>query len=98
MPKLSYLGSILPIPTDIHQKIDNKLLRFIVPHGKTFLDVSNLSANFSFGGIGLANINLHCEVMLIRGVMFYLKNKIEGNDLTSAQYYIEYYLYWDQTV
>ena len=41
MPKLSYFGSVLPVPKDIQLRIDRRLLKFVVPHGKTFLTVNN---------------------------------------------------------
>ena len=92
MPKLSYLGSVLPVPKDIQLKIDKRLLKFIVPHGKTFLTVNNLSAGWSHGGIGLVNINLHCKIMLLRNVMYYLKHRVNLIMLSPAQQYVEYNL------
>ena len=92
MPKLSYYGSVLPVPFSVQEKINDTLLRFIVPHKKTFLKVENLAARKTLGGIGLANINLHCNIMLIRSVMFYLKQRDQGEILTDAQYYLEYNL------
>ena len=70
MPKLSYYGSVLPVPFSVQEKINDTLLRFIVPHKKTFLKVENLAARKTLGGIGLANINLHCNIMLIRTQRF----------------------------
>ena len=92
MPKISYMGSVLPIPSEIQKKIDNRMLGFVVPHKKTFLTIDNLSARRSLGGIALANINLHCEIMLIRNVMFYMKQRDQGLPLTPGQQYIEYNL------
>ena len=93
MPKISYLGSVLPIPNDIRTKIDDRLLKLVVPHKKTFLNVQNLCARISMGGIGLADVNLHCDVMIIRGIMAYLKQRLEGNPLTPSQQFIEYHIY-----
>ena len=81
MPKVSYFGSVLPMPNCFQEKINNSLLKFVVPHKKTFLKVENLAAGKHLGGIGLANVILHCNVMLIRNVMFYLKAKVEGMEL-----------------
>ena len=90
LPKLSYYGSVLPIPPVIQGKINDALISFVVPHKKTFLKVENLAARKNLGGIGLANINLHCNIMLVRNVMFYMKQRAEGEMLTDAQYYLEY--------
>ena len=43
---------MLPIPNDIRTKIDDRLLKLVVPHKKTFLNVQNLCARISMGGIG----------------------------------------------
>ena len=92
MPKISYLGSVLPTPKDVKNKIDERLIRFVIPHNKTSLKVKDLCAKRSMGGISLANINLHCDVMLIRSIMSYLKQKVDGNTLSPSQRYIEYHL------
>ena len=42
MPKISYLGSVLPIPNDIRTKIDDRLLKLVVPHKKNFFECSEL--------------------------------------------------------
>ena len=75
LPKVSYFGSVLPIPSRIKDKIDSRLIRFVVPHTKTFMKVEDLSANKLMGGMGLAHINLHCEIMLIRNVMSFMKKR-----------------------
>ena len=90
MPKLSYYGSVLPIPAAIQNKVNDMLIKFVVPHKKTFLKVENLAARKTLGGIGLANIILHCNIMLVRNVMFYMKQKDQGEMLSDAQYYLEY--------
>ena len=92
MPKLSYLGSVLPMPNNIRTKVNERLLKFVIPHGRTFLDVNDLSARISMGGIAIANVNLHCDIMIIRSVMAYLKQKMDGNPLTPSQMLIEYHL------
>ena len=91
LPKLSYLGSVLPIPSNFKGRIDSKLLGFVVPHTRTFLKIENLAANKHMGGIGLAHVNLHCEIMLVKSVMLYMRKKVEDGILTPNQYYyIEY--------
>ena len=90
MPKMSYYGSVLPIPNAIQEKINDTLIRFVVPHKKTFLKVENLAARKTLGGVGLANINLHCNIMLVRSVMHYMKQRDQGDMLSDAQYYLEY--------
>ena len=37
LPKMSYLSCVLPTPKVIKDKIDNRLLRFVVPHKKNIL-------------------------------------------------------------
>ena len=64
----------------------------MVPHKKTFLDVKRLAAKRTLGGISLSNVNLHCQIMLIRNVMLYIKQKCNGENLSEALYYIEYNL------
>ena len=46
LPKLSYISSILTLPQKISEKINRLLVRFIVPHGKTFLNIDNLAAQY----------------------------------------------------
>ena len=90
MPKISYIGSVLPIPRAIRGKISKRMLRYIVPHTKTFLTTEVLAANKNMGGIGLANINLHSDIMLVRNVMFFIKQRDEQELVMPFQYYIEY--------
>ena len=90
LPKVSYISSILPTPKEITEKIDDSLLRFVVPHKKTFLKVANFAAIRDMGGFGLAHITLHSDIMLIRNVLIYMKNREEGINLTNDQYFIEF--------
>ena len=90
MPRIGYVGSVLPMPSITKEKINNLLLGYIIPHRRTFLKVENLAARKDFGGIGLANINLHCSIMLIRNVMHYMKMKRGGEAMADGQYFLEY--------
>ena len=90
LPKMSYLSCVLPTPKVIKDKIDNRLLRFVVPHKKTFLKVTNFAAKKDMGGFGLAHITLHSDIMLIRNVLSYMRNKQNGVDLSNDQYFIEF--------
>ena len=56
------------------------------------LEVKDFSAKQNMGGIALANINLHCDIMLIRNIMSYLKQRVDGNALTQSQCFIEYHI------
>ena len=87
---MSYLSCVLPTPKVIKDKIDNRLLRFVVPHKKTFLKVTNFAAKKDMGGFGLAHITLHSDIMLIRNVLSYMRNKQNGVDLSNDQYFIEF--------
>ena len=90
MPKLSYLASTLVIPSDIMGKIDNIMLKFVVPHGKTFLTIENLAASKDMGGIDFAHIVLHCNIMLLRNVLNYVNLKKQNMAINDTDYFIEY--------
>ena len=90
MPKISYVGSVLPLPNLTKEKINDVMLGYVVPHKRTFLKIENLAAKKTLGGIGLANIVLHCNIMLIRNVMLYIKMREERESLNDDQYFLEY--------
>ena len=98
------MSSILLTPKEIRDKIDDRLLRFAVPHKKTFLKIANLAAKRDMGGFGLAHITLHSDIMLTRNVLEYMKNREEGITLTKDQFFIEYNighqlsLLWDLSI
>ena len=92
MPKLSYLSSVLPMPFRIKEKVDKRLLRFLVPHQKTFLTVEHFAAKRHMGGINFANVLLHNDIMLVRNVLQFIKTKELGIPLSEDQYYLEYYI------
>ena len=66
------------------------LVRFIVPHGKTFLNIDNLAAHTDMGGIKCAHIVLHSSIMYLRNVLNYIKLKKENQSISDQDYYIEY--------
>ena len=90
LPKISYLASTLVIPATIMAKIDNELLRFVVPHGKTFLTVENLAANKDMGGINYAHIVLHSSIMFLRNVLNYVKLRKDNLCINDYDYFIEF--------
>ena len=53
MPKIGYFGSVLPVPLNIQEKINDSILGYLIPHKRTFLKVENLAAQKSYDGIGL---------------------------------------------
>ena len=90
LPKMSYISSVLPPPTIIREKIDDRLLQFVVPHKKSFLKVSDFAAKRDMGGFGLAHITLHSDVMLMRNVLLFMYNKENKVDLSKGQFFIEF--------
>ena len=58
-------------------KIDDIMLKFIIPHGKTFLTIENLAGSKDVGGINYAHIVLHCAIMFIRNVLYYVKHRVQ---------------------
>ena len=92
LPKMSYVSSTLIMPNHIKSKIEDRMVKFIVPHGKTFLTIKELSARRDMGGIDLANIVLHCNIMLVRNVIQYIKTKKANTLLRPEHYFIEYNL------
>ena len=63
------------IPDTIMGRIDDVMLKFVVPHGKTFLTIERLAASKDMGGINYAHIVLHCNIMLLRNVLNISKPK-----------------------
>ena len=90
LPKMSYVCSTLPTPKIIKEKIDDRLLRFVVPHKKTFLKIHNFAAKKDMGGFGFAHITLHNDIMLTRNVLLYMFNRENGIELSKEQYFIEF--------
>ena len=90
LPVVSFVASTLCIPSHFHENINNMMLKFFVPHGKTFLSIDNLATNKEFGGIECAHIVLHCSIMLIRNVLKYVLSKKENRAIEDKDYFIEF--------
>ena len=65
-------------------------MRFVVPHKKTFLNIQNFAAKRDMGGIGIAHITLHSDIMLMRNVLIYMKHRNEGIVLSRDHFFIEF--------
>ena len=75
-------------PKNIKKNIEDRLIRFVVPHKKkNLLKIENFAANKDMVGIELANITLHSDIMLIRNVLQYMNQKETGEALSNTQYF-----------
>ena len=91
LPKMSYVGSTLIMPGEIMAKVDDSMLKFVGPHGKTFLTIENFAGSKDVGGINYAHIVLHCAIMFIRNALCYVKHRKENAEINNDRdYFIEY--------
>ena len=66
------------------------MIKFIVPHGKTCMDIVDFSLPRKFGGYDVSNINIHLSLLLLKPVMQYIQEKVIDNVLSPAMYVVEY--------
>ena len=92
LPLFSYVSNVHPIPNAIARKIDKLLLKFIVPHEKTFMDLFDFAAPKNLGGYGIDHITLHCSLFLLRPVISYIKSKALGEVIPENLHFVEYFL------
>ena len=88
----SYLGQVYPVPENVGKKIDDCLLSFIVPHKKTFMDITDFALPRHYGGYGFSNINLNLKLLYVKPIMQYVNEKVNHGSLSKEMYYIEYNL------
>ena len=86
----SYIGHVFDIPPTYEDKINDMLFRFVVPHRHSSLSVTDFSLPRYMGGYGISNIVLHLNLCLIKPVMFYMCEKVEGKGLSKTSYFTEY--------
>ena len=94
LPKFSYMASTKIVPNEIELKIDQMLLKFLVPHRKTLLKVRDFAPPRWKGGYDVDDVNLHASVFLISSTMRYVKNLVEGNTFGDHESFIEYNIGW----
>ena len=88
----TYIGQVFNIPPTYEEKINDMLLRFIIPHRRTILSVQDLSLPRKYGGYGISNIVLHVNLCLLKPIMAYMQERVVENNLSDLSYFVEYNL------
>ena len=94
LPILSYMAGVHPIPPVFVSQIDNIMLRFIVGHEKTMLNLYHFAACKKLGGYCIDFVSLHATLFLLRPVLLYIKAKAECGEIPEHLHYVEYYIGW----
>ena len=94
LPVLSYVCNVHVIPDMYTKQIDVMLLKFIVSHDKSLMELYEFASNKSLGGYCVDHITLHASLFLLRPVLLYIKLKAANEALPYFLHYIEYYLGW----
>ena len=67
----SYIVHVFPVPDALRAKINDQIVRFMVPHGKTLLTVDDFSMPRKFGGYNVSNVVLHLDLCFIKPIINY---------------------------
>ena len=94
LPKVSYMANIHPIPPAFVKQIDDIMLKFIVGHDKSMMDLYNFAACKRLGGYCIDFVSLHASLFLLRPVLMYIKSKSECGEIPEYLHYVEYYIGW----
>ena len=86
------MAATVPIPRPIQQKVNDIMVKFVVPHRKTFLKMEDFCLARSMGGYEIDHIVAHAQLFILQPIVKYVQAKENGQALTSSQYYIEYNL------
>ena len=92
LPKVSYAATVVDIPGDIRKSIDTFILKYIIPKGKTYLDLFDLAQKRKFGGYNIDHTTIHAMVFSLIPIFKYVNSIIENIPLTKEQFFIEYNL------
>ena len=92
LPKISYVATVLDIPREIKNSVENMLFRYIIPKGKTYLSLSDLAQKRRYGGYNIDHSSVHANVFSLIPIFKYVKSKVENIPLTNEQFFIEYNL------
>ena len=90
LPIISYMGNVHSIPNNIVKQIDCILLKFIVSHDKTLMELHDFAAGKTKGGYCIDHITLHTTIFLLKPIFEYVKCKISGETLPKYLYSVEY--------
>ena len=88
----TYIAQVFNIPPSFEYKINDMLIRFIIPHRRTILTVEDLSLPRHFGGYGISNIVLHLNLCLLKPIIKYMQERLVENELSNESYFVEYHL------
>ena len=86
----SYIAQVFPVPDALRAKINDQIVRFMVPHGKTLLTVDDFSMPRKFGGYNVSNVVLHLDLCFIKPIMQYVNEKVNDADLSCNMSFMEY--------
>ena len=88
----SYIGNVFPVPERLREKIDDQMVKFMVPHGKTFLTAMDFSLPRRFGGYihNTSNVLLHLDLCYIKPIMQYVSEKLGDVVISSNMSFVEY--------
>ena len=92
LPKVSYIATVLDMPTEIKKSLESMIFRYIIPKGKTDMSLLDLAQKRKFGGYNIDHTFIHATVFSLIPIFKYVKNKIENIPLTKEQFFIEYNL------
>ena len=92
LPKVSYIATVLDIPNEIKRSIESLIFKYIIPKGKTFIDLFDLAQKRHFGGYNIDYTTIHATVFSLIPIFKYVKSKMENIPLTKDQFFIEYNL------
>jgi len=90
LPKVSYTATVLSIPNDVCNSLENLIVKYIIPRGKSMLSLTDLAQKRSCGGYNIDHTWIHASVFMLIPIFKYVKNKVENIPLSNEQYYIEY--------
>jgi len=88
----SYIAQVFHISPSFEIKINDMLLRFLVPHRRSILSTEDFSLPRQFGGYGISNIVLHINLCLLKPIIKYMRERIVENELSDFSYFVEYHL------
>jgi hypothetical protein len=79
LSKLYYVAQVLPLPNKYRKKIDSNLSKFIFRGRHERLQLDELQNNYEQGGLGLPNISVKADALLIRQMCRILNQPEEGS-------------------
>ena len=80
LPIMSYVANVHPIPQVFVNQMDNIMLKFIVGHDKSMMNLYQFAACKKLGGYCIDFVSLHASLFLLRPVLFYIKAKSDWRD------------------